>query len=307
MNDSCASFQLLDRLILVESGSPGFIADLRRCFEEEAAQPSQAAGSADLKVRVAVFAEAGKAQPRVEVTSTPEKALRMRTAFTASAGWSVARELVQWVVDSASSYYVFHSGSVARGGRGILMPGATHSGKSTLTVALAQRGFDILSDEVGAIRVEGGMQIGFGRALSVRSEVVGELGIEEPSESGCFADGAYILRAGALGLSRASSARTALVVLPTYQGRAPTELRALRPAAAVMALYQASCSQPRWKLAGLDFVIDLATRVPCFELTYSDMHEAARAIDGTFRDVCAREIPLELGRARVLEQGEPSP
>ena len=71
---------------------------------------------------------------------------------------------------------------------------------------------------------------------------------------------------------------------PGRKGEAEN-LRPLRPAAAVMALYEASCSQPRWKEAGLDFVIDLATSVACFELTYSNMHAAAAAIEKTFSEV----------------------
>ncbi len=307
MDDSCVSFAFLDRVIVVESESLRFIEDLRNCFEDVVSHPSGGGGSVDLYASVAVIPKtATDAELQLEVTSRPERVLRMGTVRMPSAGWTVARALVQWAVDSARNYYVFHSGSVARDGRGILLPGSTHSGKSTLTVALAQRGFAILSDEVGAIRADDGVQTGFGRALSVRSAVVAELGIEDRLGWKILEEGAYIFRASALGLSRTSEARPSLIVAPTYRECAAVDLRPLRPAAAVMGLYEASCSQPRWKVAGLDFLIELATSVPCFELTYSNMYDAARAIEKTFTEVCASETIATLSRGRSADQGESS-
>jgi hypothetical protein len=299
------SFQLLDQIVVVESESPAFITDLRSCFEDDVSRPHGGAGPADLYVRVRVTPATGNgAKQGCEVTSIPHDALRIKAVRLQGAGWTVGRALVQWAVDSTSNHYVFHSGSVARDGRGILLPGSTHSGKSTLTVALAQRGFDILSDEVGAIRMNDGLQTSFGRALSIRSAVVSELGIEHRLGSGISAEGGYVLRASVLGLSRASIARPFLVVSPEYQETASADLRPVRPAAAVMALYEASCSQQRWKGAGLDFVIDLATRIPCFELAYSNMHDAARLIENKFAELCAAEAVSERSREWTAEREE---
>ena len=116
-------------------------------------------------------------------------------------------------------------------------------------------------------------------------------------------EGAFIFRASELGHSRASVAHPSLVIAPAYREYAATDLRPLRPAAAVMTLYEASCSQPRWKLAGLDFVIGLATSVPCFELTYSNMHDAARAIEKAFSEVCASESSVASTQAQSRKMG----
>ncbi len=56
----------------------------------------------------------------------------------------------------------------------------------------------------------------------------------------------------------------------------------LRPGLAVMALMDAACSQKRFKEAGLDLVIDLARRLPCYRLDYCDAGEAVAAIEEAF-------------------------
>ena len=307
-HQSSISFDLLGQTIVVESESPGFLWDLRHCFEDVSPCPSGEDLSADLYVWVtATLDSSQEAEPRFRVRSRPEGALPTQTPRAPGGAASLGRGLVQWAVDSTRNYYVLHAGAVAREGRGILLPGPSHSGKSTLTVALAQRGFGILSDEVGAISVNDGTQTAFGRAFSIRTAVVADLGIDREPRFKILDGDAQIFLAETLGLSRASTARPALVVLPTYREDGPTRLHRLRPAAAVVALFEASCSQRRWKVAGLDLLIELATSVPCFELRYSDMHDAAAAIEKTFTEFCYSErcaVPIwSLSRA---ERG-PSP
>ncbi len=299
MGGRCVSFTLLDRLIVVESESAGFISDLQRCFEDVVAHSPAGSASADLYVSVTA---AKGAESIYEVKSAPEQVLQLQAVRVQGAGWTVGRALVQWAIDSASHHYVFHSGSIAHDGHGVLLPGSSHSGKSTLTVALAQRGFDILSDEVGAIRADTGLQTAFGRSLSIRSSVVRDLGLASQLDAKCLVEDAYILQTSSLGLSRTSTARLSLVVFPTYSEHAATDLQAIRPAAAAMALYEASCSQARWKVAGLDFVIDLAKSIPCFELTYSNMHDAAREIANTLAAVCASKSEASPLRNRATEK-----
>ncbi|OQW94756.1 MAG: hypothetical protein BWK77_08675 [Verrucomicrobia bacterium A1] len=49
------------------------------------------------------------------------------------------------------SHYLVHAGCVSRGGRGIVLSGASGMGKSTLTAYLVSRGMGFLSDEVAPI------------------------------------------------------------------------------------------------------------------------------------------------------------
>jgi len=48
-------------------------------------------------------------------------------------------------------YFLFHAGSVARGGRGLLLPAPSGSGKTTLVAALIQAGFGFLAEDVAVL------------------------------------------------------------------------------------------------------------------------------------------------------------
>lgn len=56
------------------------------------------------------------------------------------------------VIPKSSDDYLFlHAGAVARDGEGVLLPARMDSGKSSLTLAMLQNGFEYLSDEFGAL------------------------------------------------------------------------------------------------------------------------------------------------------------
>lgn len=302
MNCSRFCFDLLDQTLVVESDSPAILADLRQYFEDVTEASDRLKTNADLYVALTVDSElSDRDTPRLEVRTIPARALPMSLVREKGGGCVLGCAVVQWAIDSAPGHFVLHSGALALNGHGVLLPGASHSGKSTLTVALAQRGFEILSDEVGAIRVEDGSLTRFGRALSIRSDVLDELGIDQrlglPGPGGTE----LMLRACSLQLTRGMRARPSLVVLPRYRASVETDLRPLRKSDAVVALYEASCSQRRWKVAGLDYVIDLAERLPCFRLTYSNMRDAAQRIDQTVVELCGSEPDRDLERFRSAQ------
>ncbi|MEQ8840683.1 MAG: PqqD family peptide modification chaperone [Acidimicrobiales bacterium] len=54
-------------------------------------------------------------------------------------------------VASVPDHLVLHAGAVAHDGRGVLLPGGSNHGKSTLTTALLGAGFGYLTDEAAAI------------------------------------------------------------------------------------------------------------------------------------------------------------
>lgn len=58
------------------------------------------------------------------------------------------------VYDLAKDYHMFHSGSVSWENQGIIFPGLSGMGKSTLTLKLVKKGFGFLSDEAACINPE---------------------------------------------------------------------------------------------------------------------------------------------------------
>jgi len=61
-----------------------------------------------------------------------------------------------------------HAGVVSWRGRAILLPGATHAGKSTLVTELIKRGADYMSDEYAVVDAEGSVYA-YPRPISMRS------------------------------------------------------------------------------------------------------------------------------------------
>ena len=65
--------------------------------------------------------------------------------------WSISNKLAR----SLTNYHLFHAGSIARNGRGVLIPGTSGAGKSSTVAALALSGFDYCSDEVAVFGRDG--------------------------------------------------------------------------------------------------------------------------------------------------------
>lgn len=95
----------------------------------------------------------------------------------------VMSEVGLWVAEHAVGVVFVHAGCVAVGGRALLLPGPSRSGKSTLTAALVRAGATYYSDEY-AVLLPGGHVLPYARPLYLRGSdgeftsatPVGELG-----------------------------------------------------------------------------------------------------------------------------------
>lgn len=73
--------------------------------------------------------------------------------------------LLQATLRRIRSHLLLHAGALEHRGRGVLLAGNSGAGKSTLTFELVRRGFKLLSDDVGAIRLSDGLLEPFPRSL----------------------------------------------------------------------------------------------------------------------------------------------
>lgn len=71
------------------------------------------------------------------------------------------------VAESAEGHVFVHAGAVGWKGRALIIPGISHSGKSTLTAELIRNGADYYSDEYAVLN-EDGKLLPFPRYLSIR-------------------------------------------------------------------------------------------------------------------------------------------
>ncbi len=65
------------------------------------------------------------------------------------------RELRLYVSTHSETHTFIHAGAVALSGRGIIIPGASFAGKTSLVAALVQAGADYFSDETAVIGQDG--------------------------------------------------------------------------------------------------------------------------------------------------------
>jgi HprK-related kinase A len=89
----------------------------------------------------------------------------------------LAVPLVEWtmnvcVFQRPHQYFMLHAAVVERSGRAAVLPGRAGSGKSTLTAALAHRGWRLLSDEVAPIRPSDREVVPVPRPVSLKDESI---------------------------------------------------------------------------------------------------------------------------------------
>lgn len=90
--------------------------------------------------------------------------------------------VIETLQQRVSSHFLIHAGVVSRGGKGILLVGDAHYGKSTLSLELTRRGYCFLSDEMAAIGRADGLVHPFPRCLSVRPASADQLEFSLPGK-----------------------------------------------------------------------------------------------------------------------------
>jgi hypothetical protein len=264
-------------------GDDALVEWIARCFEPGAVETEAATGATQLTVHLSQGPRGGDgAECALGVTTDPSGALDALMRPGTRTPIDVTRAIVQWAVNH-TQHYVFHAAALQRGDRGLLLPADSNRGKSTLAAALGQRGFALLSDEIGVVDPAKGRLVAFPRALSLRRDAFALLGRSESLGTSFDRGASRMVRAQGLGLRRAErGAEPSLIVFPSFEPGAAIQMRRLETGPAVLSLMQASCSQSRFKEAGLDLVIDLARRTPCHQLRFSNLREAVDRIETAF-------------------------
>lgn len=276
---------LLGRSVLVGSSEKDLIECLACCFAPSDGRSRQ---GWDLEVHLEAPRSVGDvSDDAYRVSTVPADVLDPSWSHCIRNAMHLCSALNLWAAACESPYYIFHAGAVARDGHAVLMPGSSHSGKSTLTAGLLRLGFGLLSDELGAVEMNTTCLRGYPRSLSLREDVMGLFGLPEDAGYGIPGERSRMVEPERVGGARAGSAQLAVVVAPRYEPGAALQLTPMGAGEAVFALMESSCSQPRLKERGLDWVIGIVDRVPAYRLVSSNLVEALQAIEEVFR----RHVP----------------
>ena len=203
---------------------------------------------------------------------------------------------LNWCVASrAHRFLLLHAGVVERDGHAVVLPALPGSGKSTLTAALANRGFRLLSDEFGAVDLQRSRLVPMVRPIALKNESI-EL-IRR------FAPGARLgpsfprTRKGTVAHlapdrnsvdRRSEPANPALIVFPKFDTGADLSVETVPKARAFVRLVANSFNYellgaPAFAAAGR-----LVDQSDCLALRYSRLDEAIAAIEGALANRTGR-------------------
>jgi HprK-related kinase A len=203
--------------------------------------------------------------------------------------------LVEWGVNWAiamrlNRFLLLHSGVVERGGRAVLLPAMPASGKSTLTAALANRGYRLLSDEFGVVRLADAMLLPMPRAVALKNESIGiirafapdaVIGPEFPrTRKGTVA---HMAPSAASVAARHEPAAPALIVFPQYTPGIGVEAEPFPKARAFAKLSVNSFNYELLGPAGFDAVGAIVSRSECYQLRFGDLDAAIAEIGRLLR------------------------
>jgi hypothetical protein len=192
--------------------------------------------------------------------------------------WDVNRGAAQ----AGRNHLLFHAAGLQDGDAGVLIPGATGAGKSTLAAGLVRAGLAYLSDELMALEIDGGRLLPYAKPMTLKPGGADALRLMWPPPIG-----ANDLRAGeewllAVGDDAGRPVGAAcvpeLVVVPRYQPGHATQLKPLSDTEAFVALAVNAVNFVEHGSDGARALGQLVTRCECVALTMSDLDEAVEVV-----------------------------
>ena len=193
-------------------------------------------------------------------------------------------------------YLVLHAAVLARDDDALILPGAPGAGKSTLTAALALRGWRLLSDELTLIDPQTGLLHGLARPVSLKNQSIDVIRAFAPeaiigpiardTAKGTVAH----LKPSTLSVTQAAvPAKPAWVVFPRWEKDAALVFSPMSKSLAFMWLAEQGFNYNVHGETGFNLLTKTIDACSCHELRYSNLDEAVAAFS---------KLELESGHAR---------
>jgi HprK-related kinase A len=204
--------------------------------------------------------------------------------------------LLEWglnwcLAQRSNTHLLLHAGAVEKGGRGIVLPALPGSGKSTLVAALCARGYRLLSDEFGAVRMADAMLLPLLKPIALKDASIAVIRRFDPAAAlgPVFArtrkgDVAHVAPPAGSAARRREPAAPALVIFPQFAAGAAL---ALEPLPKSRAFAKISANSFNYGLLGRPAFLALGAiveRCDVYRLTYGDLDEAIAAIEDLVDD-----------------------
>jgi HprK-related kinase A len=189
---------------------------------------------------------------------------------------------LNWCIASqAHEYLMFHAAVVERDGLALILPGVPGSGKSTLSAALAYRGWRLLSDEFCLYRPESGEVAPIPRPIPLKNESISifsafapDAGLGPVFPKTRKGDVAHV-KPPADSLRRVGeTARPAWIVFPRYKQGVTTNLGESPKGMSFLKLAHSSFNYELQGARGFRGAADLIDRCATLYLEFSDLQQA---------------------------------
>jgi len=276
----------------VRSDSAAFAAQLRQTYS---AFPLLTAGPwADLHVRIERARSPRRwLRPQVRMSCDgqqpfdPFPASHPLPLFEWGCNWLLGQRL--------NDLLLLHAGAVERDGFALVLPATPGSGKSTLTAALSQRGWRLLSDEFGAYDLSTDCFRAMLKPVALKNQSIDV--IQRLAPHARFGPAFEKTRKGTVAhlaatpdavARRHEPARPGAFVLPRWEAGAALRFKPLPDNRVFPALAFNAFNYSVLGAASFNSVAGLAQRCMAWELIYGDLDQALSAIDGIWPQVLER-------------------
>lgn len=190
---------------------------------------------------------------------------------------------LNWCVSShCHQYLILHAAVLERGGRALILPAPSGSGKSSLAAGLAFRGWRLLSDELALIDLTTGNFVALPRPISLKNASIDVLRAFAPqAEFGPVVhetvkgDVAHVKPPADAVQRAAEHAIPGWVVLPRYIAGAKANFTRVSKARTFMQLVDNAFNYNVHGRRGFSALAALIDRVDCHEFSYSRLADAA--------------------------------
>lgn len=198
-----------------------------------------------------------------------------------------------WMIGQRMNHLLLlHAGVVERNGLAMVLPATPGSGKSTLTAALAQRGWRLLSDEFGAFDPETLQFRAMLKPVALKNQSIDVLRRFAPEAVlGPLFPGtrkgtvAHLAPSADAVQRRHEGAGAGAIVLPRWEAGSPTRLERVEPQDAFPALAFNAFNYTQMGASGFRAAVHVATHSQAWRLTYSDLDEAIARLDEAWMQV----------------------
>lgn len=192
-----------------------------------------------------------------------------------------------WLIGQRLNHHLLlHAGVVEKQGRALVLPATPGSGKSTLTAALTQRGWRLLSDEFGVLDLDAGLFRPMLKPVALKNASIDV--IQRFAPAAAFGPRFPKTRKGTVSHmapsahavdARRRGAAPGLVILPRWQAGHPTRWEPIEPDVTFAALAFNAFNYQLIGEAAFDAVVTLARTCPAWRLTYSDLDEVVQTLE----------------------------